>query len=150
MGGGDTAPQPVETLLGAWMGCTQATASFVGRQLLLERSQNQASKKDRPRRTEVLLEFDNIQATRDEKGALELPIRQTPSLPSRLQRITGTIKVSLVPATTGGSPTTIVFDQEELEVLKEQTEARCPIANMLVESGCVMEVEWTQEPDNNP
>ena len=150
MGGGDTAPQPVETLLGAWMGCTQATASFVGRQLLMEKvklqpvAESTTSRRNRrPPRTEVLLEFVNIQAYRDEQGALELPIRQTPSVPSRLQRITGIIKVSLVSAT--GSTDEIVFDSEELEILKEQTEARCPIANMIVESGCAMDVEWIQE-----
>lgn len=154
MGGGNTAPQPVETLLGAWMGCTQATASFVGRQLLLEKAKLQpltelttGRRNRRPPRMEVLLEFDNIQAYRDEQGALELPIRQTPSVPSRLQRITGTIKVSLVPATgsTDEQTSEIVFDSEELEILKEQTESRCPIANMIVESGCAMDVEWIQE-----
>lgn len=160
MGGGDTAPQPVETLLGAWMGCTQATASFVGRQLLVERPRNNEPPPVReptsgrprrrlPRRTEILLEFDNIEAFRDEKGALELPIRQAPSAPSRLQRITGTIKVSLVHDIDGDDSSTatpaIFLDPEELEVLKEQTEARCPIANMIVESGCAMEVEWIQE-----
>ena len=148
MGGGDTAAQPVETLLGAWMGCTQATASFVGRQLLMERAKRDENSQGR-RRTEVLLEFDNIQAFRDEKGALELPIRQTPSVPSRLQRITGTIKVSLAPAARTSEPAIVILDAEELEVLKEQTEARCPIANMIVESGCVMDVEWIQE-RNNP
>jgi len=29
MGGKDTAPQPVETLLGVWMGCTQATGKKI-------------------------------------------------------------------------------------------------------------------------
>ena len=153
MGGGDSAPQPVETLLGAWMGCTQATASFVGRQLLLKKAKRQPVKDTttsrqhrRPPRTEVLLEFINIQAYRDEQGALELPIRQTPSIPSRLQLITGTIKVSLVPASSTDEPTPeILFDPEELEILKEQTEARCPIANMILESGCAMDVEWVQE-----
>ena len=33
MGGANLAPQPVETLLAALIGCTQATALFVGRQL---------------------------------------------------------------------------------------------------------------------
>jgi hypothetical protein len=33
MGGRDEAPQPVETLLAALVGCTQATALFVGRQM---------------------------------------------------------------------------------------------------------------------
>ena len=152
MGGEDTAPQPVETLLGAWMGCTQATASFVGRQLLLEKARRQPvkdttknRKNRRPPRTEVLLEFINIQAYRDEQGALELPIRQTPSVPSRLQRITGTIKVSFVPASSTDEPASeLLFDPEELEILKEQTETRCPIANMMVESGCAMDVEWVQ------
>ena len=172
MGGRDEAPQPVETLLAAWMGCTQATASFVGRQLLRERGSGHESggpnrRRRPPRRQEVLLEFDAIEAVRDERGALELPIRQTPSVPSRLQRITGTIRVSLV-AAAGGRTTTgksagagaaaaaataeteteterISFNPEELEVLKEQTEARCPIANMLVESGCAMDVKWTMD-----
>lgn len=143
MGGGDTAAQPVETLLGAWMGCTQATASFVGRQILMEQAKRDKNSQGR-RRTEVLLEFINIQASRDERGALELPIRQTPSVPSRLQRITGTIKVSVSPATGTNEPAIVILDPEELDVLKEQTEARCPIANMIVESGCVMDIEWIQ------
>jgi uncharacterized OsmC-like protein len=161
MGGGDTAPQPVETLLGAWMGCTQATASFVGRQLLMERPRNNEPSSDkttasgrprrrRPPRTEILLEFDNIEAYRDSNGALELPIRKTPSTPSRLQRITGTIKVSLVQHAIeeddlSTATPAIFLNPEELEVLKEQTENRCPIANMMVASGCAMEVEWIQE-----
>ncbi len=146
MGGGDTAAQPVETLLVAWMGCTQATASFVGRQILMERARSQGER--RRARTEVVLEFDNIEAFRDERGALDLPIRQTPIVPSRLQRITGTIKVSLLPAVIGKSEdasTKTILDPEELETLKEQTEIRCPIANMIVESGCAMDVEWVQE-----
>ena len=157
MGGSDEAPQPVETLLAAWMGCTQATASFVGRQLLLERfGKNPDPKRRRPPRREVLLDFHAIEAVRDEKGSLELPIRQTPSISSRLQRITGKITVSVVTASgvrqnNGGAteansttikPETISFNPEELEVLKDQTEARCPIANMLKESGCAMDVEW--------
>ena len=128
----------------------------MGRQLLRERSQTHKTsnaeessgrpRKRRPSRTEVLLQFDNIRAFRDEAGALELPICRTPSVPSRLQRITGTIKVSVVPATGGEEALApMILDPRELEILKEQTEARCPIANMMVASGCAMEVEWKQE-----
>ena len=56
MGGGDTAPQPVETLLAAWMGCTQATALFVGRQMS-------------PRILIDSLEFEEIEAVREPSQA---------------------------------------------------------------------------------
>ena len=125
MGGSDTAPQPVETLLAAWMGCTQATALFVGRQM-------------KPRVLIESLEFDNIEAFRDERGALTLPIDEDPTIPSRLQRVTGTIRIR----TRGPDPLT----SKELELLKEQTELRCPVANMMIASGCSMDVEWMVGP----
>jgi putative redox protein len=121
MGGGDTAPQPVETLLAAWMGCTQATALFVGRQMS-------------PRILIESLEFVGIEAVRDERGALSLPIEETPTIPSRLHRVTGVINVrtrSKVPLPT-----------DQLDLLKEQTEIRCPVANMMIASGCSMDVDW--------
>jgi len=121
MGGKDTAPQPVETLLASWMGCTQATALFVGRHL--------------PERLSICkIEFENIEAFRDERGALQLPIEQTPEIPSRLQRITGTIRVF------GRKGDHI--SAEQMEVLKEQTEIRCPVANMMIASGCAIDVDW--------
>jgi putative redox protein len=124
MGGGDTAPQPVETLLAAWMGCTQATALFVGRQMS-------------PRRILIdSLEFQDIEAFRDERGALSLPIEETPTIPSRIHRITGVIRV--VVSTRNKGP----LSADQLELLKEQTEIRCPVANMMIASGCSMEVEW--------
>lgn len=122
MGGNDTAPQPVQLLLTAWMGCTQATALFVGRQIkprgvLLDR-----------------LEFTNIQGHRDERGALSLPISQDPPVPSRLFRIEGTIVVYRK----GGQAIT----ESEMKLLCEQTELRCPVANMIMASGCQLNVEW--------
>jgi uncharacterized OsmC-like protein len=122
MGGTDTAPQPVETLLASWMGCTQATAVFVGRQLS-------------PRIVIESLVFEGIEAVRDERGALALPIEQTPSIPSRLRRISGRIRVFT-------RAKTQQLSKEQLELLREQTEIRCPIANMILASGCAMEVEW--------
>ncbi|CAJ1958902.1 unnamed protein product [Cylindrotheca closterium] len=121
MGGRDTAPQPVETLMASWMGCTQATALFVGRHL--------------PERLSISkMEFDNIEAFRDERGALQLPIDTTPEIPSRIQRITGTIRVY----ERRGNP----ISTEQMELLKEQTEIRCPVANMMLASGCAIDVEW--------
>ena len=120
MGGTNTAPQPVETLLAALLGCTQATAIFVARQLQLEI---------------LKMEFDDMVAIRDEQGALSLPIDKVPDIPSRVQEITGTVRVY--------TPETIPM--EKLELLKEQTEARCPVANMMIASGCQMNVEWVQE-----
>lgn len=121
MGGTDSAPQPVETLLAAWMGCTQATALFVGRQLP-------------DNRVVVELDFENIRAFRDERGALQLPITEIPEVPSRLNRITGTIKVS----SSKGDP----LSTEQMQLLQQQTEIRCPVANMMIASGCSIDVKW--------
>lgn len=121
MGGQDSAPQPVETLLAALLGCTQATAIFVGRHL-------------EPRILINRLEFDNIQAVRDERGALSLPITNDPEIPARLQRITGTIRVY-----TRDNKT---LSQEQLALLSHQTELRCPVANMILTSGCEMSIKW--------
>ena len=80
------------------------------------------------------LVFDNIQAFRDERGALTLPIDQDPPFASRLYRIEGTITVHCV----GGKS----MSDEEMKILQTQTELRCPVANMIIASGCKMNVEW--------
>eukprot|EP00977_Amphora_coffeiformis_P011139 scaffold2657_cov89-Amphora_coffeaeformis.AAC.33 len=122
MGGKNTAPQPVETMLAAWMGCTQATALFVGRQM-------------KPNRLLIdRLVFENIQGERDERGALTLPIDENPPVPSRLTRVSGRIAVYRAKGES--------ISQEELDLLREQTELRCPVANMMIASGCQMNVEW--------
>jgi uncharacterized OsmC-like protein len=128
MGGQDSAPQPVETLLAAFLGCTQATATFVGRQM-------------KPTRVLIdRLEFENIQAFRDERGALQLPIDEAPEIPSKLQLITGTIRVFVRQSKATGS--SVVITNEQLELLKEQTEIRCPVANMILSSGCKIDIDW--------
>jgi uncharacterized OsmC-like protein len=121
MGGKDSAPQPVETLLAAWMGCTQATALFVGRQMKPER---------------LLLDrlvFD-VKGVRDERGALALPMEADPPVPSRLLEVRGQITVYQA----GGT----AIARDKMSLLQEQTEKRCPIANMMIASGCVMNVAW--------
>ena len=120
MGGTDTAPQPVEHLLAALIGCAQATAIFVGRNM-------------EPRLVIDKIEFD-IQAHRDARGALQQPIEETPDIPARLQCVSGTATV-FFKGSTSVSP-------EQLHLLGEQTEARCPVANMMLASGCTMDIKW--------
>ena len=86
------------------------------------------------------LEFDNIQAYRDERGALNLHICENPGVYSKLQRITGTIRV-FDRGDEGG------LSSEQMELLKEQTELRCPVANMITASGCSIDVEWVYASD---
>ena len=120
MGGKDTAPQPVEYLLAALIGCTQATSIYVGRMM-------------KPRLLIDRIDFD-IHGYRDERGALELPIDTIPSIPARLQCVNGTVKVYFKNG--------MNVRNEELSILAEQTEARCPVANMMHASGCSMEIKW--------
>lgn len=127
MGGTDSAPQPVEHLLAALVGCAQATAIFVGRSM-------------KPRLLIDRIEFD-IQAQRDARGALLQPIEETPDIPARLQYVSGTAKVFFKGSTSVSS--------EELHLLGEQTEARCPVANMMMASGCTMDIQWVNGDDGN-
>jgi len=119
MGGGNQAPQPVETLLSALLGCTQATAMFVGRQM-------------KPRLLIERMEYD-VSAQRDERGAIQLPIDELPEYPARLQHVSGVIRVF---ARKG------IISQDELNILEAQTEARCPVAHMMISSGCKMNIKW--------
>ena len=125
MGGRDEAPQPVEHLLSAYLGCTQATALYVGRMMS-------------PRLLVESMEYD-VTAFRDERGALQLPIDEVPSVPARLQRISGTVAVEFKAG--------IEVTEDQLEILAEQTEARCPVANMIRASGCNIDVNWTVKKD---
>jgi len=38
----------------------------------------------------------------------------------------------------------LLLTTEEFDLLKEQTEIRCPIANMILSSGCTIDVNWIQ------
>lgn len=196
MGGQDTAPQPVELLLSSWMGCTQATAMYVYRQIIRMRRQHKKEPiKNRTGRhninndnnnnnTTIQLDtivFENIVAHRDERGALQLPIQDRPRIPSQLFSITGTIRVyfkttrpasfttTITPVVSedGGedsapdphgenkqssrstgvsssSSSALLLTEEEFELFQEQVEVRCPIANMIITSGCRINVDWIQ------
>ena len=128
MGGGDAAPQPVEHLLASLLGCTQATALFVGRMM-------------EPRLLIDKMKFD-VRAYRDERGALQLPIDEVPPIPARLQCVSCTVTVHLKKGEAASDG--------QLRMLGEQTEARCPVANMMHASGCKMEIEWVNGSESAP
>ena len=127
MGGSDRYAQPVEHLLAALVSCEHVTAIYVGRsmspRLLIDRTEWE------------------ISAVRDERGALQLPIHEDPPVPSRLQQIVGHVIVYRQ----GG----LQISNEELQLLKHQTEIRCPIANMIAASGCKIEIDWKAESTSN-
>jgi len=128
MGGKDSAPQPVEHLLAAYIGCTQATALFVGRNM-------------KPRILIDRIEFD-IVGHRDERGALDdLPITSQSPLPqihARLSSLTGSIRVF----SKNRSGQEIAIGEELIELLEKHVEHRCPVANMMILSGCQINVMW--------
>eukprot|EP00930_Biecheleria_cincta_P088856 TRINITY_DN78116_c0_g1_i1.p1 TRINITY_DN78116_c0_g1~~TRINITY_DN78116_c0_g1_i1.p1 ORF type:complete len:172 (+),score=36.90 TRINITY_DN78116_c0_g1_i1:84-599(+) len=117
-GGTGSAPQPVQLLLASLAGCEQATAHFVAAKLRLSA----------PIRK---IDFD-IRAERDEWGSMAPPIQKDPEVASRLQRIWGTA--------------TVFTDATEEEVAKvaAAVKVRCPVANMVLASGCKLDVMWSK------
>lgn len=75
------------------------------------------------------IEF-NLSAWRDEWGSMAMPVDKDPGVVSRLQRIEGT-------ATVYGD-----IDWHKLEQLAALVKARCPVASMVVASGCELDVAW--------
>ena len=116
-GGTNQAPQPVMLLLASLCGCELATARFV-------------AFKSSPRITMGRIEFD-VSANRDERGALHLPLGTTPPAPARLEHVWGTATVYDTNAS-----------QEQISALGKEVHRRCPVANMMVLSGCRLEIDW--------
>jgi putative redox protein len=114
-GGRDTAPQPVETLLAALIGCEGATADFVARML----------------RTKIRSIDFELEASRDPQGAAHLPVDAPAPAVSRLTRIWGVAHVSIDED-----------DDEMIERIGRIVHERCPVANMVVASGCQLDIEW--------
>ncbi|KAL1500439.1 hypothetical protein AB1Y20_013096 [Prymnesium parvum] len=67
MGGRDAHAQPVELMLAALLGCKTATAHFVARHLW-----------KRPYNRIETIQWHDVQAVRDDRGATSLPIGETP------------------------------------------------------------------------
>ena len=122
-GGKDGAPQPVELVLAALVGCKTATAHYVARHLF-----------PRPHNKIESIVWEDVVGKRDEKGPLALPIEQPPPVFPGLASVTGVALVRLRP----GSPVSAA-DVAQLGQLVEQ---RCPVAVMFVAAGCDMDMEW--------
>jgi len=119
MGGLNTAPQPVEMLLASLCGCEQVTAEFIARHM-------------KPRVKIDKIEFE-IQAARNPRAAITLPLG-VDLPPSRLERIWGTATVHSTAS------------QEQIDIIAKEIKKRCPIANMIVLSGCVLDIKFTKAP----
>ncbi len=117
MGGQNSAPQPVEVFLASLCGCEQLTATFVARHM-------------EPRIDIKRIDFE-VRAMREERGAIGLPLDEDLP-PSRLQRIWGTAVVHV------SSPSS----QAAVDILARHVKRRCPIANMVTLSGCVLDIEF--------
>lgn len=123
-GGTDLAAEPVETLLAALIGCEQATAHFVARMLRMS--------VDR-------IEFD-IHAARDPNGSMARPLTdEEPPVPVQLQAVWGSAWVY------SSSPT---LTAEDVSRLGRIVHKRCPVAAMIVASGCDLRVVWHLHHEN--
>jgi uncharacterized OsmC-like protein len=104
---------PIELLLSSLIGCEQATSSFVAQQMNLILDR---------------VEFD-VYGERDATLPITLPL-QIDLPPTRLHRIYGTATVF-----TSSS-------QKEIDALQEEVHKRCPVANMVILSGCILDIKW--------
>ena len=128
-GGADEAPQPVELMLAALLGCKTATAHFVARQLW-----------PRPRNRIERIEWRDVTAERDERGALALPIDAPPPVPAGLRLVRGVALVTpAAPRRADSGPPIAAADVAQLGSIVEE---RCPVAAMFAASACELEIEW--------
>ena len=119
MGGADEAPQPVELLLAALVGCEQATAAYVARHMS-------------PRFRLKYVHF-SVVGERDDRGATALPVHEPAPCPARLSRVTGEAVVHVRgPAET----------QARVDELARLVKSRCPVADTLRAAGTELEVRW--------
>jgi len=124
-GGNASAPEPVELLLASLAGCEAATANYVARKMKIKLGS---------------LSF-RIEAERDERGALSLPITKSPPVPSRLISVSGEAVV--------GDDT--VASDDELKLLEKITHERCPVANMMIAAGTKVNVNFVRrQPHHSP
>jgi uncharacterized OsmC-like protein len=119
MGGLDEAPQPVELLLSALVGCEQATAAYIARHMS-------------PRLKLKYIHF-SVTGERDDRGATALPITEPAPVQARLTRVTGEAVVHVRgPAET----------QARVDELARLVQSRCPVADTLHAAGTKLEVKW--------
>eukprot|EP00520_Triparma_pacifica_P010810 CAMPEP_0118645974 /NCGR_PEP_ID=MMETSP0785-20121206/7794_1 /TAXON_ID=91992 /ORGANISM="Bolidomonas pacifica, Strain CCMP 1866" /LENGTH=208 /DNA_ID=CAMNT_0006537907 /DNA_START=323 /DNA_END=945 /DNA_ORIENTATION=+ len=125
MGGSNLHPQPVELLLSSLLGCTTTTSHYISRNW-------------HPKPFEIIgLEMD-VKAHRDNRGVMKKPTHELVEdfgIDAMLQRVTGVVTIFV-------SPLTEDIDSIDVSKFGVVVEDRCPVANMIVKSGCVMDVEW--------
>lgn len=125
MGGSDKAPEPIELFLSALCGCKLVTMQFVARNM-------------KPRIAISRIDFD-IMAERDARGALTLPIGKDTVLPSsHLKRIWGNATVH----------TSAAVSQDRIDIIEAEVKRRCPIASMVVMSGCELDIKFKFVPNS--
>ncbi|KAL4489872.1 hypothetical protein ABPG72_010771 [Tetrahymena utriculariae] len=112
--GNETGPSPVELLLSALVGCQNIVSRMIAQNLGFIIKE---------------IQFD-ITAERDHRGICSQPITEDASVTSGLFRIYGTAIVD-----TEGT-------QEQLAQVNEIVKKRSPVARMIVDSGCKIEIEW--------
>jgi putative redox protein len=125
VGGLDQAAQPVELLLAGLLGCKTATAHFVARHLW-----------PRPHNRLAAIEFVDVVADRDERGAIHLPIRDKPSVTAALFSVRGVVHVMPAPGAIDH------ITPKDVEMLGEIVEQRCPVAATLLAAGCQLDFQW--------
>lgn len=121
-GGDDTAPQPVELMTAALLGCKVATAHFVARHAW-PRKHNRITS----------IRFTDVVAERDEQGALAMPITADPPVSAALLRVRGVAHVR---------PASETITAADVATLGHLVEVRCPVAATLTKAGCALDFEW--------
>ena len=120
-GGADAAAQPVELMLAALVGCKTATAHYVARHLW-----------PRPHKI-ASITFSAVEAARDERGALALPIEDDAPVSAALLYVRGTVTVT---------PSSEAITSVDVEQLGALVEKRCPVAASLAAAGCEIGFQW--------
>jgi hypothetical protein len=87
----------------------------------------------RKTRVALIAEGETTKVT-DFDGADEFP-----SIPARLQCVKGSITVYAK----NRKGQEVEIGDNAMRLLETHTERRCPVANMIVDSGCSMQVKWT-------
>ena len=81
--------------------------------------------------------FEDVVAERDERGALALPMTDTPPVTAALTRVHGVARVR---------PVSAEISAADVARLGELVEVRCPVAATLTaagcELGCELHFEW--------
>ena len=125
-GGTDTAPQPMEMLLAALVGCEQATAHFCARHMRTP---------DNGRVRLASIDFA-YEAERDARGAASLPLSAAPPAPARLLAVRGTATVHLT------SPSDAAGRSSAVAALARLVHARCPVHQTLAGAGVTISTRW--------